>query len=256
VLRRYALPSLVILIVSLVTAAIAYKAGHELTYQAGCLDEVFVRAPSTQQGSATPDFLRFTNSLAATQIALATPEVHREVTKSQHLTFGTYAANVHILPAPGIATFQASYTDKDPAVAKRVANATCTAFVSVMKKQRADEINQNISVIEGRLKTTQAELQKLTRIAPKKRTPAQRLTIATDGEVLKANSILVASLKSLPPDNITVLTPAANATPKPTTSLKKYLLIALLAALLAIFLYILVGEAISPPGGTRTPRAS
>jgi hypothetical protein len=251
VVKRYAIASLIILIVAGATAGVAYKTGSKLTYQASCADEVFVRAPATSTAQPTPDFLSFTNSLAATQVQLATPKVYVELATSQHATPGDLAANLTIAPAPGIGTFRVIYTASDPGRAKKVVNAACDSYVSVIKKQRADELNGDIATIQARLVTLAAEVKKLSAIPPKKRTTQEQIALQTQTSAYQLNTFLLSSLRSLPPDNVEVLTPAAGAVGQRSASLKKYLLIALLGALLAIFLFILVVEALSPSPSLR-----
>jgi hypothetical protein len=247
VIKRYAVASAIIMTVALATAGLAYAAGSKLTYSAFCTAEVFVRAPATALPAANPDFLAFTNSLAANEVASASPTVFQQLAQEAHLSTGALAGTLLVTPAPGIGAFRVTVTDTDLNRTKRIARSACPTFVGVIVKQRADEINRDVTGIEGRLKTIQAEVKRLQAIPPKKRTPEQIVSLITQQEALKLNAFLIASLRSLPPDNITVLTPATSVTAMRSISLKRYALIALVAGLLAIFLFILVSEALSSP---------
>jgi hypothetical protein len=244
VLKRYVLPSILIIVLAAVAAGIAYKAKSKLTYNALCTVEVFVRAPATAAASATPDFLTFTNNLAANEVSAATPAVYRELAKSSHLSEGAVASKIQILPAIGIGAFSVSVTDPDPKVTKTLAGSACTTYVNVVKKQRATELSTAIKEIRGRIATAQKEITRLGKI--RRRTAAETLELATQQEVLNTNSLLIVNYTSTPPDEVGVLTPAASVIPKRSASLKKYGLIGGVAALLVIFLYILVGEAFMP----------
>jgi len=250
--RRYVLASVVIMIIAVATAGIAYKAGHKLTYTAGCVMQAFVRAPATSQPAANPDFIAFTNALAATQVAQATPVVSATVAKKDHLRIGELAGKFGIQPTFGIGSFRVQIRDDRPDRAKRLANDTCETFVSVMTDQRKAELTRNSTTVEQRLKSIEADLKRLLAVPLKRRTTSQQISIGTDREALKINTVLAAALKSMPPDNIAVLTPSQSAAPTQTTSLKKYLLIALLAGLLVIFLFVLVVEALAQPATTRS----
>jgi len=245
-IKRYLLASLLIIIVAVAAAGAAYKAKDKLTYNASCTVEVFLRAPALSQGNPGPDFLTFTNNLAANAVSLATPTVYADVAKSQKLSVGEVSASVQILPAIGIGAFRVSATDTDPKRTKSLATAGCSTYVSVVARQRADSLASDLRAIQDRIDSTQKSVSRLTRTPASRRTDSQVLELATEQETIRTNSLLIVEYKTLPPDNITVLTPATNVSSIRTASLKKYLLIAAVGALLLIFLYILVVEALSP----------
>jgi hypothetical protein len=255
VLRRYGVASLLIIIVAMGTAGLAYKVGSKLTYTSYCTMQVFVRAPATATPPPNPDFQTFTNSLAANEVNAATPKAYVRAAQSLKMNPGVLASKTRLLPARGIAAFAISVADDEPKRAQRIADATCTAFVSVIIKQRAEGVNDDLTVIQKRIDGIQADLRRLERIPESRRTDDQTLDLLTQQQALKNNAFLVAAYKSLAPDKIGVLLPATNAAATRSASLKKYVLVALVAALLAIFLFILVGEALSSPqrGGPPFP---
>src|SRR5258708_8726724 len=234
------------MVVAVGTAAIAYKTGSKLTYSAFCTAEVFVRAPATNTPSPTPEFLTFTNSLAANLVSLATPTVYAQLAKGTHVPPGVVATSIGIAPAIGIGAFRVTITDSDASRTKTVAAKACSTFVSVITTLRQDELSSDIKNIQKRQNSTQADMKKTLAIPAARRSAAQTLTLATQQQILNYNALLIAGLHSTPPDNITVLTPASALVATHSTSLKKYLLIALVRALLVIFLFILVAEALSP----------
>jgi hypothetical protein len=245
VLKRYVIAGIIIILVSLATAGIAYAAASTLTYNASCTVGVFVRAPLTSAPAPGPDFLTFTNNLAANEVSSATPKAYQQLAQSEHLSFGAIFSKVQLQPAIGIGAFRVSVTDPNPNLTKRISRSACTTFVNVITKQRADEINADLKVIQKRITTIQADVQRLAKIPAKRRTAAEALSLATQQEALNTNSLLIVQYNSLVPDHISVLTPATAVAAQRSVSLKKYLLIAAVAALLAIFLYILVVEALS-----------
>jgi len=245
-IKRYLLASFLIIIVAVGAAGVAYKAKDKLTYNASCTVEVFLRAPALTPGNPGPDFLTFTNNLAANAVSLATPTVYGDLAKSQKLSVGEVASSVQILPAIGIGAFRVSATDTDPKRTKNLASAGCSTYVSVVTRQRADSLASDLKAIQRRIDSTQSSASRLVRIPASRRTDSQTLELATEQETIRQNSLLIVQYKALPPDNITVLTPATNVASIRTASLKKYLLIAAVGALLVIFLYILVVEAVSP----------
>jgi hypothetical protein len=246
VLKRYVLPSVLIIVLAVAAAGIAYQAKNKLTYNASCTVEVFVRAPATAAATSTPDFLTFTNNLAANEVAAATPAVYKDLAKGSHLSETAVAGKIQILPAIGIGAFQVSVTDPDPKVTKNLAGAACTSYVKVIKKQRADELSSAVKEIQKRINSIQVEVTRLSKTPARSRTAAQTLALATQQEALNTNSLLIVTYNSLPPDNIAVLTPATSVTPQRSASLKKFALIGGVGALLVIFLYILIGEAFMP----------
>jgi len=252
-IRRYLIASFLIIVIAGGAAGLAYKAKSKLTYNASCTVEVFVRAPALNAGTPNPDFLTFTNNLAANEVSLATPTVIGEIAKSQKLTIGEVSGKVQILPAIGIGAFRVSATDSDPTRTKSLAAAGCSTYVSTITKQRAHELDTDLKAIQKRIESAQKDVARLAKTKASKRTAAQQLSLSTAQEVLRTNAQLVVQYKSLPPDNITVLTPATGVTSMRSVSLKKYLAIAAVAALLAIFLFILVVEAVSPQRRDTTP---
>ena len=245
-LKRYVIAGLLIIVVAVAAAGIAYAAKSKLTYNASCTVEVFVRAPATNPPTPNPDFLTFTNNLAANEVQLATPTVYGDLAKATKLSVGEIFGKVQIQPAIGIGAFRVSATDTDPKRTKTLASSGCSTYVSVIEKQRANELTNDLNAIQRRIDSLQKDVSRILKIRASSRTDAQVLTLATEQEAIRTNSLLVVQYKSLPPDNVTVLTPAGTVTSMRSVSLKKYLLIAAVAALLVIFLYILVVEALAP----------
>jgi hypothetical protein len=252
-IKRYLIASVLIIVVAFGAAGIAYQAKSKLTYNASCTVEVFVRAPATNLPTPGPDFLTFTNNLAANEVSLATPTVYGLLAKTEKLSVGEVASKVQLQPAIGIGAFRVAATDSDPRRTKKLAQDGCSTYVSVVTKQRANELGNDLKAIQKRIDSLQKDVTRLLKISASRRTPSQALTLATEQEALRTNSLLVVQYKSLPPDNITVLTPATNVSSMRTVSLKKYLAIAAVAALLVIFLYILVLEAVSPQRKDTSP---
>jgi hypothetical protein len=245
-IKRYVIASILIIVVAGGAAGIAYKAKSKLTYNASCTAEVFVRAPATQSPAPNPDFLTFTNNLAANEVSAATPKVYSELAKSEHISLGALAGKIQIGPAIGIGAFRVSVTDPNLDVTKRLSKSACTTFVSVITKQRADEIATDLKAIQKRVSSIQADIARLTKRLASKRTAADELALATQREALNTNSLLIVNYQSMAPDHIAVLTPATSVTAQRSVSLKKYGAIAAVGALLVIFLYILILEAVSP----------
>lgn len=245
-LRRYILISILILVIAIATAGLAYSAGNKLTYKTYCTVQVFVRGPAVGVGQPNPEFLQFTNSLAANEVGLATPTAYKDIAQKLKRTVGDISSELAVLPAPGIGAFAATVSDPDADRAKSLANTACTTFVEVIKKQRTTELNNEIKAIQDRLNSIQADLKRLVAIPAKKRTTGQAVELDSQAQALKLNTFLIAQYRSLPPDQISLLTPANSVTAAHSISLKKYLLIAGAAALLSIFLVILIGEALSP----------
>lgn len=245
-LRRYILISILIIVIAIATAGLAYSSGNKLTYKTYCTIQAFVRAPAVGVGQPNPEFLQFTNSLAANEVGLATPAAYKEIAQKLKTTVGVVTSELLVLPAPGIGSFAATVSDPNAENAKNLANAACTTFVDVIKRQRTTELNGEIKVIQDRLAGIQADLKRLIVIPAKQRTSDQAIELDTQSQSLKLNTFLIAQYRSLPPDQISILTPAATVTAAHSISLKKYALIAGAGALLSIFLVILIGEAVSP----------
>jgi hypothetical protein len=244
-LRRYAPVCLLIMAVSTGTAALAYKASVDPQFTAFCNFQAFVRAVQVAQPQPNPEFLKFTASLAAAEVQAASPVVYQAVAKSQHTTAGALGAKAFTAQAPGVGAFRVSVIDSEPKRAVQSANAVCQQFVTVIKKQRVDEINGDVKIVQDRIAGIQADIRKLQKIPAKRRTPADVANLSFNRVALTRNANLIAAMVSLPPDHISVLRNASFAQKSQTVSLKKYLIIALMAGLLACFLVILVGEVVA-----------
>ncbi|MGH2725745.1 MAG: hypothetical protein ACRDKS_02090 [Actinomycetota bacterium] len=88
-------------------------------------------------------------------------------------------------------------------------------------------------------------MKRLEAIPPDQRTPTDVALIQSQQAALQANTIVIAGIISLPPDDIAVLSHAISATKETTASLKRNLVVAGVGGLLACFLYILVLEAMT-----------
>lgn len=248
-LRRYAPACLLIMAVSTGTAVIAHKASAAPRFTTACNFQVFVRAALVAQAPPTPEFLKFTASLALSEVQAATPTVYQQIAQSQHQTATAFAGNVVTTGAPGVGAFRVSVSGAQPQRPVQIANAVCDRYVTVIKKQRVDEIDSDIKVVQGRMKTIQTEIARLQKIPLKRRTVSDTAALTTQRLALNHNAQLIAAMSSLPPDRISVLKHAVIAQRSQSVNLSKYLIVAVVAGLLACFLLILVGEVVAESRG-------
>ncbi len=244
--RRYVLACSIIMAISIGSATLAYAATAKTGFRTACLFQVFVRQPQT--AIAPPpnqDFLDFSNSLAANQVSSAAPTVYAEVGKSQKVRVSDVIRQTQILPTAGFGSFGVSVTDPDRARAKRLANGICEQFVSVVSKNRTAELDRQVKLIKSRITAEETDVRRLLAKPAKKRTASENTLLATQQVSLRGNTFLVAGILSLPPDSISVLRPATALESVKSGSLKRDMLIALLAGVLTCFLVILVGEVVS-----------
>lgn len=239
--RRYVLPCVLIMAISVATAWGAYAASESIRYSALCTFEAVIRlSPRPPQNT---DEAKLVNSLAGQQVGAAIANgIYAEVAKNKKVRTATIARNVSLSPsAIGLGTFGVRISNTDPKKAMELSSALCDAFVAKIVKQRAESIHAQQQLIRARIATIQKELTRLERIPRQRRTTTDNASIVSQRRALLGNTNLIADINTLPPDSVSVLG-RANPVRRDTRDLSRNLLIALVAGLLACFLYVLIGE--------------
>jgi len=244
VIRRYLLPCVLIMGVALGAAGLAYKQAKKTAFADTCTFQVLVHIAQQQPQSA--DFLDFYNRLGANEVSIALmSNPYIPVGRANKVEAGTLAANTTVLPISGLGIYSVRVLAKERASATQLANAMCDQIVADIKDHRANTLNAQISDLENRITGLQADLKRLSAIPPAKRTIEERATLQARQEALAGNTAQMASILSLPPDNVSTLIKATDAQAYDPRHLSKDLLIGLVAGLLVCFLYVLVGEIIA-----------
>jgi hypothetical protein len=203
-----------------------------------CVFQALIRVGQEQPPNG--DFITFTNKLASSEVITADfVGVFRTSAQKLGVKPGTYAPAMG--PASGLATFQVRVIGPDKQGVISLANSMCDEFVARIKKQRTDQVAADIDAVKRRLPPLQAELKKLQAIPPKNRSAIDNVALVSQLAALRGNALVIARLLSLPPSQIAVVTRASEAQRLPVSHSRPYLL-ALVGALLASFLYILIGE--------------
>lgn len=242
-LRRYLIPTTLIMILSGGAAALAYRETSTIRFSATCVFQAAIYL--SRNPPSTPEHQEFIALLAIQQVgsAIASGTYTRAATATG-IEPSTLVRNISTHGAPGLGAFVVTARDPARETAKRMANATCEDFVTTIKAQREKEIAAQIEIVEGRIATVQAEIQRLESIPLAQRTRKDTVLIQSQRLALQYNSTVFANIISLPPADIAMLSPAAGANRSRIGSLRNNLIIALVVGLLACFLYILVGEVI------------
>jgi hypothetical protein len=225
-------------------SAAVYKAA-KLSYQATCVFQVSL--PSTAFTGVT-DVLTF----QATQAAI---ETHRAASGN---VFGAPAAAAGLDPAvaakettlnqsPGSPDFQVAVDDDSSSRAATLANALCDEYVKRVIALRQQERTLEISQLDSTLTELQNAVTSLNSIPAADRPPGTDAMIAARQRAIGgAEQVLAVALGS-PPDNISVVTRSTGGVVNDTRDLARNVLVAGVAALLACFLIILVGEIVREP---------
>jgi len=230
--------------VALGGAGLAYKQAKKTAFAATCTFQTLVHIAQQQPQSA--DFLDFYNRLGANEVSIALmSDPYIAVGRANDVEAATLASNTTVLPIPGLGIYSVRVLAKERTAATKLANAMCDQIVGDIKTHRADTVNAQISDLEHRISGLQADLKRLSAIPPAKRTIEERATLQARQEALAGNTAQMASILSLPPDNISTLIKATDAQAYDPRHLSKDLLIGLVAGLLVFFLYVLVGEIIA-----------
>jgi len=244
VIRRYLLPCVLIMAVSVGAAEIAYASSRKTQFSASCSFQALVHLSQAQPQSA--DFLDFYNRLAANEVSIAVASnPYAAVAKRERVDAGKLADSTTVQPIPGLGLYGLRVIAAESRAALVEANGLCDQIVKSIIKHRADDNASQIKDLNARIKTLQTELKRITVIPPAKRTTVQSATLQAQEQALSGNAAQIAGILSLPPDSISVLIRAVNAQGYDPRSQSKNLLIALVGGLLACFLVVLLGEVIA-----------
>jgi hypothetical protein len=241
-ITRYAIISGLIVAVALATGLVVHLVAGSSKYIADCEFQVALPSTSTVPSS---DILVFNRRQAEDELARAQlGKVYEAVAKETGVSAGTVAAGQKVIQVSD-SSFRVTATTTDAGAAPKVANALCRQYVAQLTSQVQGEQSNEIDGLRSQISSLERQLGGLK---PGRRggfSPAQQVErSATINAILRSRDILTASL-SLPPDNISLLSPAIGAAPNSTKpTLSKALIVAAAAGLLASFLLILVAEAI------------
>ena len=245
VLRRYALPCALILLIALASSLISYAASAKPRFAAGCYFQVVIH--QTQQPPLTKEEVDFSNRVSQHEVALAL-QGGALAAAAKTLKLGS-VKDLGPITTPAVAgqlgSFVVGTLLKDPTRPPKVVNAACDQIVATVIKQRSDELAQQTKAVQSRIKTIQAEITRIQKIKPRKRTIADLAQLQTQRAALAGNATYLATILSLPPDEIGIVSHATRSKSFDPRDLKKNLVIALVIGVLLCFTYILVGEVIA-----------
>jgi uncharacterized protein involved in exopolysaccharide biosynthesis len=242
-ITRYAIISGLIVAVALVAGLVVHLVAGSSKYAASCEFQLALPSTSTVPSS---DILVFNRRQAQDELARAQLErVWEAVGKDTGVSPSSVAADQKVSQVSD-SSFRLTATTTTADSATKVATSLCRQYVSKLSLQVHNEQNNEINGLRDQIGRLEAQLGHLTPKGPRHRfLPAQQVQrSALINAIARSRDLLTASL-SLPPDNISVLSPALGAgltSTKP--SLSKALIIAAAAGLLASFLLILVIEAV------------
>lgn len=240
--RRYVLPIFLILALAFGSAVGAAKAYKKTTFSSFCVFQAAIYL--SRNPPQTPDHQEFISTLALQEVGAAVASgVYTRVATAEGLDPGTILGKITTAPAPGLGALLVNATDADRPRAIRLANAACEEFVTTIKNQRKNEIARQLENVQNRIVVIQAELRRLESIPPNQRTATDNILIQSQRAALQSNTVVIANISSLPPDDIGVLSHASTAIRKESGGLRRNLVVAGVGGLLACFLYILVIEA-------------
>jgi len=240
--RRYAIPCIGIMIISVVASAIAYKKQKPNDFAASC--SIQIQIPLNKDQPRNVESLNFNNRIAAHEITLALSSgALAAVAKAQKVDETEVIGRTTTAPLFGLGTFSVTLLSVDNKKAVQLVNAVCDELVTRVKKQRSDEVSSEIKAIQDRLKPIEDSLAKIERLPAKKRSSSDRVQLLVQTRALVSNTVLIANLMSLPPDTIGVLQHGIKATPNDRRSKVKDGGIGVAVGGTVCFLLILAGEA-------------
>jgi hypothetical protein len=241
--RRYALPCLLIMAVSLGSAALAYLAAPSEEYHATCLFQVVVRTIRDQPPNK--EYIDFTSFLATAEVNNAVRSgVYVDAARSAGVDLASLGDRIIVGPGFGLGVYSAEAIDTDARRATRLSQAICDLFVQRIREQRSDARNNEVRSIRERIASIESDARRIEAIPASRRTAADARVLGAFRAALDGNQFSLATTLSLPPDDIGVIGPAV-AERRDPRKLTRNLLIALVGGLLACFLYVLIGEIVA-----------
>jgi len=240
--RRYFVPCVVIIAVALVGALASYKTSYKKRFSASCTFQI-VLVPQPANQVLSVDGIDANNRLAAAQlqIAIATG-LYGATAAEQGVKPALLAGNVVTNAQPGLGLFATRVIARDAKTAVALDNAICSKLVTAIAKQRTDQINEQVAQAQGRMDSVQTLITALEKVPAKKRTTSQKVQLKAQAQALNTLGAQIAQLLSQSPGNIIVIKPAGSGSRYDPRSLRKNLLIALAAGILACLLFIMVAE--------------
>ena len=242
--RRYLVPCVVIIGVALVGAAASYKTSYKKRFAASCTFQVILSPQPTNQIPSV-DAIDANNRLAASQLQIAIAAgIYPETAKEQGVKLAAVAGNVTTTPQIGFGLFATRVIALDAKTAVALDNAICSKFVTTIAKQRTDQINEQVTQAQARMDSVQAQVTALQKVPANKRSTSQKVTLKAQLQALNTLGGQIASLLSQSPGNIIVIKSATTGSHYDPRNLRKNLLIALAAGVLASLLFIMVAEVV------------
>ena len=242
-IRRYAVGCAVIVLAAMAVSVLVY-ASTPVQYAASCQFRV-MRPQANASGS---DFFAFENSLAQSEVnATALGSVFDAVAARAGISSSTLKREATLSgPAQNESSFLVTVTDADSNRSGALANALCRGIVDQVTQKVAADRTAEASKITDRIGALQNDLGALSAQGaghpPSGVTSSQVNAYQTAIQRLQAQ---LAAFLSETPDLIDVTAQAGPGAPSDSRGLTRDLVIGAVAAVLACFLLILVGEMVT-----------
>jgi hypothetical protein len=237
--RRYALPCTLVVVLALVIAYTAYAA-TTVNFTGTCTFTFSL--PVTSQAVQT-DAIAFQNETAANEVAQAgRADIYTGPSGAVSLDPAVAAAEVTVAPIPSSSNFVLTASDPQAARSADLANRMCDAYVQRITAQVQQARDAEVTGLKAKIDQLQQSIATITATPAAQRTPGDQSFLASQQQAVTAEQTLLATTLALPPDNIAVVTRAPGGVRTDTRSLSRNLLVAVVAAVLAGFLIVLIGE--------------
>jgi hypothetical protein len=239
---RYVMLTVVVIVVALAAGFVVHKTdGHE-EYQSSCQFQLALPSTATQPSS---DILVFNRRQAVDELEQAgLGPVFTNAAK----TSGISAGELSVDSSVGVASdssFNLTTSTRDPALAVRMANALCTAYVGELRTLMGSSVNSEASGLRDEIDNLEGQLDASVHKYGIHTTGAVNVNqVALENAISRARQYLTFTI-SQPPYAISVLAPAIGWTSRSTKpSASKSLIVAAAAGLLLSFLLILAVESL------------
>jgi Holliday junction resolvasome RuvABC endonuclease subunit len=240
VLRRYLIPCAAVVVLALVVAGVAYVL-TPVGYTATC---TFTFSLPVTSSPAQTDAIAFQNETAANQVGQASAaDIYSGTANAVGLDPGAVAGEVAVVQVPGSSNFTLTASDSQAPRATDVANRMCDAYVQRITAQVQQQRDSEVTQLQAKIAQLQQSIATVQATPAPDRSAADQTFLQAQQQAITADQQLLATTLALPPDNIAVVTRAPGGVRSDTRSASRNLLVAGVAALLACFLIVLVGEA-------------
>jgi hypothetical protein len=180
---------------------------------------------------------------AANEVAQAgRGDIYTGPAQAQGVDPAVLAAGTTVAQGPNSTAFAVIVTNDQGSTAAALANRMCDEYVARVSAQVGHERDSETTGLQSKIAALSQSIAGIQATPAAQRSASDQAFLTAQLQAVDTDEKLLAQVLALPPDDIAVVTQSPGGVRNDTRSLGRNLLVAGVAALLACFLVILVGE--------------